>query len=62
MLITNIYFFNSYGCLIIANANLFIYDNLVNLIKERNNSKFIIDYIYKFKIFKLSSILFFYIY
>ena len=56
MLIMYIYF------LIIADANLFIRDNLVDLIKERSNSKFIIDYIYKFKIFKLSSILFFYIY
>ena len=48
--------------LIVANANLFTRDNLVNLIKKRSNSKFIIDYIYKFKIFKLSSILFYYIY
>ena len=56
MLITYIYF------LIITNANLFTRDNLVDLIKERNNSKFIINYIYKFKIFKLNSILFFYIY
>ena len=56
MLITYIYF------LIVANANLFTRDNLVDLIKELNNSKFIISYIYKFKIFKLSSILFYYIY
>ena len=62
MLITYIYIFNSYEYLIITNANLFTYNNLVDLIKERSNSKFIIDYIYKFKIFKLSSILFFYIY
>ena len=48
--------------LIVADANLFTRDNLANLIKERSNSKFIIGYIYKFKIFKLSSILFFYIY
>ena len=48
--------------LIITDANFFIRDNLIDLIKERNNSKFIISYIYKFKIFKLSSILFFYIY
>ena len=48
--------------LIIANANLFIYNNLIGLIKKRSNSKFIISYIYKFKIFKLSSILFYYIY
>ena len=45
----------------ITNANLFIYDNLVDLIKERSELKFIINYIYKFKIFKLSSILFYYI-
>ena len=44
------------------NAKVFIRDNLVDLIKERSNSKLIINYIYKFKIFKLSSILFFYIY
>ena len=46
----------------IINANLFTRDNLVDLIKERSNSKIIINYIYKFKIFKLSSSLFFYIY
>ena len=46
----------------IANANLFIYNNLVDLIKKRSELKFIISYIYKFKIFKLSSILFYYIY
>ena len=62
MLITYIYFSNNYERLIVTNINLFIYNNLVDLIKERNNSKFIINYIYKFKIFKLNSILFFYIY
>ena len=62
MLITDIYFFNNCGYLIIANANLFTRDNLADLIKERNNLEFIISYIYKFKIFKVSSILFFYIY
>ena len=36
--------------------------NLVDLTKERSNSKLIINYIYKFKIFKLNSILFYYIY
>ena len=36
--------------------------NLAGLIKERSESKFIIDCIYKFKVFKLSPILFFYIY
>ena len=46
--------------LMVANTNLFTRDNLVDLIKERSNSKLIIDYIYKFKIFKLSSILFYY--
>ena len=46
----------------IADANLFIRDNLADLIKERSKSKFIINYIYKFKIFKLSFILFYYIY
>ena len=43
-------------------ANLFNRDNLADLIKERSNPKLIIGYIYKFKIFKLSSILFYYIY
>ena len=62
ILITYIYFFNSYEYLIIINANLFIFDNLVDLIKERSNSKFIVSYIYKFLIFKLNSILFYYIY
>ena len=69
MLITYIYFFNKRGgeawegeILMIADVNLFIRDNLVGLIKERSELKFIIDCIYKFKIFKLSSILFFYIY
>ena len=46
----------------VANANLFTRDNSVDLIKERSNPKFIIDYTYKFKVFKLNSILFFYIY
>ena len=62
MLITYIYFFNIHERLIVIDANLFIRDNLVDLTKERSNSKFIINYIYKFKIFKLSSILFYYIY
>ena len=48
--------------LIIINTNLFIRDNLIDLTKERSNSKLIISYIYKFKIFKLNSILFYYIY
>ena len=48
--------------LIVMNANLFIRDNLVDLIKERSELEFIISYIYKFKVFKLSYILFYYIY
>ena len=48
--------------LMVADANLFTRDNLANLTKERSNPKFIIDYTYKFKVFKLSPILFFYIY
>ena len=44
------------------NANLFTRDNLADLAKKRSEFEFIIDYIYKFKVFKLSSILFFYIY
>ena len=62
MLITYIYFFNNCEHLIVTNVNLFTRDNLVNLIEERSHSKFIISYIYKFKIFKLNSILFYYIY
>ena len=46
----------------VADANLFTRDNSAGLIIERSDSEFIIDYIYKFKVFKLSSILFFYIY
>ena len=46
----------------VADANLFTRDKLADLAKKRNNPKLIINYIYKFKIFKLSSILFFYIY
>ena len=48
--------------LIVTDANLFTRDNLAGLTKERSNPKFIIDYTYKFKVFKLSPILFFYIY
>ena len=48
--------------LIVTDANLFTRDNSTSLIKERSNSKFIIGYIYKFKVFKLSSTLFYYIY
>ena len=45
----------------VANANLFTRDELANLIKERSEPELMIGCIYKFKIFKLSSILFFYI-
>ena len=69
MLITYIYFFNKRDVvaregeiLIVADANLFTRDNLAGLTKERSELEFIIDYIYKFKVFKLSSTLFFYIY
>ena len=62
MLITYIYFFDSYGRLMVADANLFTHDNSADLIKERSNSEFIINYIYKFKLFKLSPTLFYYIY
>ena len=57
MLIIYIYYF-----LIITNINLFIYNNLVDLVKKRREFKFRINYIYKFKIFKLNSFLFYYIY
>ena len=46
----------------VADANLFIRDDSADLIKERSDPKFIIGCIYKFKVFKLSPILFFYIY
>ena len=66
MLIIYIYIFNKGnvrgGILIIADANLFIRDNLDSLVKKRRELKFIISCIYKFKIFKLSLILFYYIY
>ena len=55
MLITYIYFFNK-------RAREGYRANLVDLIKERSELEFIISYIYKFKIFKLNSILFYYIY
>ena len=35
---------------LLVNTNLFIRNNLVDLIKERRSNKFIISYIYKFKI------------
>ena len=55
MLITYIYFFNK-------GARKGQRADLDSLAKRRNNFEFIINYIYKFKVFKLSPILFFYIY
>ena len=55
-LIIYIYFFNK------KDANLITRDKLVDLINKRSEFKLIVNYIYKFRIFKLSSILFFYIY
>ena len=46
----------------VTDANLFTCDDLAGLIKERSNPEFMIGCIYKFKVFKLSPILFFYIY
>ena len=34
----------------VADANLFTRDNLADLIKERSEPKFMIGYIYKFKV------------
>ena len=48
--------------LIVADANLFICDNSADLTKERSEPEFIIGCTYKFKVFKLSPTLFFYIY
>ena len=38
----------------ITDINLFIYNNLADLIKERSELEFIIGYIYKFKILSLA--------
>ena len=46
----------------IADANLFTRDDSADLTKERSDSEFTIDYTYKFKVFKFSPILFYYIY
>ena len=46
----------------VADANLFTRDKLAGLAKKYSEPELIISYTYKFKIFKLSSILFFYIY
>ena len=63
------YFFNEGGALtregeilMVADASLFTRDDSADLIKKRSEFEFIIGCINKFKIFKLSSILFFYIY
>ena len=48
--------------LMVADANLFTRDELAGLAKKRIGPEFIIGCTYKFKIFKLSSILFYYIY
>ena len=46
----------------VVDANLFTRDDSADLVKKRRGPKFIIDCIYEFKVFKLSPILFFYIY
>ena len=46
----------------VADANLFTRDELAGLVKKRSEPELIIGCIYKFKVFKLSSILFYYIY
>ena len=48
--------------LMIADANLFTRNDSAGLIKKRIGPEFIIGYTYKFKVFKLSSTLFYYIY
>ena len=62
MLIIYTYFFDGCGRLMVADANLFTRGELAGLIKERSNPKLIISCIYKFKVFKLSPTLFYYIY
>ena len=69
MLITYIYFFNKGGgeawegeILMVADANLFTRDDSAGLTKERSEPEFMIGCTYKFKVFKLSPTLFFYIY
>ena len=46
----------------VADANLFTRDDSADLTKERSEPEFMIGYTYKFKVFKLSPTLFFYIY
>ena len=48
--------------LMVADANLFTRDELAGLAKKRSEPELIIGCTYKFKVFKLSPILFFYIY
>ena len=48
--------------LIVADANLFTRDESAGLAKERSEPELMIGCTYKFMVFKLSSILFFYIY
>ena len=48
--------------LMVADANLFTRDESAALAKKRSDPELIIGCTYKFKIFKLSSTLFFYIY
>ena len=56
------YFFDSCGRLVVADANLFTRDDSAGLTKERSDPEFMIGCTYKFKVFKLSPTLFFYIY
>ena len=46
----------------VADANLFTRDDSASLTKERSEPELIIGCTYKFKVFKLSPTLFFYIY
>ena len=46
----------------VTDANLFTRDKLVDLVKKRIEFELIIGCTYKFKVFKLSPILFYYIY
>ena len=46
----------------VADANLFTRDESAGLTKERSEPELMIGCTYKFKVFKLSPILFFYIY
>ena len=69
MLITYTYFFDEGGgeawegeILMVADANLFTRDDSAGLTKERSEPEFMIGCTYKFKVFKLSPTLFFYIY